>query len=355
MENFNESELFIAKNHVGMTDGDSSWSGVPVLVTGADGFIGSHLTESLVNMGAEVRALAQYNSFDTCGWLDVLAEDVRDRIEIVRGDIRDAGQMSLLCRERKAVFHLAALISIPFSYDAPSSYIQTNVQGTANVLGAAMEGGAEKIIHTSTSEVYGTAITSPIAETHPLQGQSPYSASKIGADMIAQSYYRAFGAPVVTLRPFNTYGPRQSERAVLPTIVRQAIDPACGEIRLGDLNPRRDFCFVADTVNAFIRAAETGNDANGETFNAGTGRMVTIGDAVETVRSLLGSDKPVLEENQRKRPEASEVMALQADYSAFEAATGWRPETDLESGLGQLIDWWRGRDGAWRRDARYIY
>ena len=332
-----------------------SWAGIRVAVTGADGFIGSHLTEALVEAGAHVKALAQYNSFDSHGWLDDLKPQVRSELELVRGDIRDAGQMRDFCRDSSVVFHLAALISIPFSYDTPSSYIQTNVQGTANVLAAALAGGAQKVVHTSTSEVYGTAITAPIAEDHPLQGQSPYSASKIGADMMAMAYHRSFACPVVTLRPFNTYGPRQSERAVLPTVTRQAIDPACPEIRLGDLTPKRDFCFVADTVAAFLAAGATGDAANGKVFNAGTGRMVTVGEAAELIRGIVGTDKPIVAETVRKRPANSEVMALQADWHAFADATGWSPATALEDGLGQLIGWWQGRQGAWRREADYVY
>ena len=330
-------------------------SGAKVVVTGADGFIGSHLVEELVRRGAAVRALAHYNSMDSHGWLDDLAPTVRSELEIIRGDLRDPAQMISLCDNRQFVFHLAALISIPFSYDAPSAYIQTNVQGTANVLDAALKGGAEKIVHTSTSEVYGTAITAPITEDHPLQGQSPYSASKIGADMMATAFHGAFDCPVATLRPFNTYGPRQSERAVLPTIVRQVVDDNCAEITLGDLSPKRDFCFVEDTVAALLAVAGTGPEANGTVLNAGTGRMVTIGDAVQVIRDITGSDKSVAENQQRKRPPNSEVMALQADYTRLNDITGWEPRFTLEKGLTRVVDWWRDRGGNWRRDAGYIY
>jgi NAD dependent epimerase/dehydratase len=338
-------------------NGDALWdlSEAKVVVTGADGFIGSRLVEELVRRGALVRALAQYNSMDSHGWLDDLEAPVRNSIELVRGDIRDPAQMISLCQDRQYVFHLAALISIPFSYDAPSAYIQTNVQGTANVLDAALRGGAQKIIHTSTSEVYGTAITAPISEDHPLQGQSPYSASKIGADMMATAFHGAFDCPVATLRPFNTYGPRQSERAVLPTIVRQVVDDNCAEITLGDLSPKRDFCFVEDTVAAFLAVADTGPEANGTVLNAGTGRMVTIGDALQVIRDITGSDKPVAEDQQRKRPPHSEVMALQADYTRLNSITGWEPRFTLEQGLTRVIDWWCARGGNWRRDADYIY
>ena len=330
-------------------------SGARVVVTGADGFIGSHLVEELVHRGAAVRALAQYNSMDSHGWLDDLAPTVQRELEIIRGDLRDPAQMISLCGNQQFVFHLAALISIPFSYDAPSAYIQTNVQGTANVLDAALKAGAEKIVHTSTSEVYGTAITAPITEDHPLQGQSPYSASKIGADMMATAFHGAFDCPVTTLRPFNTYGPRQSERAVLPTIVRQIVDDSCTEITLGDLSPKRDFCFVEDTVAAFLAIAGTGPEANGKILNAGTGRMVTIGDAVQVIRDITGSDKPIAEDQQRKRPPKSAVMALQADYTRLNGITGWEPLYTLEQGLTRVVDWWRSRGGSWRRDAGYIY
>ena len=332
-----------------------NWSSTPVAVTGADGFIGSHLVATLVRAGAPVRALAQYNSFDTHGWLDDLGADIRGSVEVVRGDVRDAGQMIAFCAGRDVVFHLAALISIPFSYDAPSAYIQTNVQGTANVLGAALAAGATRIVHTSTSEVYGTALTTPITEDHPLQGQSPYSASKIGADMIAESYFRSFDCPVVTLRPFNTYGPRQSERAVLPTIIRQALDPECPEIRLGDISPKRDFCFVRDTVAAFLAIALVDPEDMGRPYNAGTGDMVTIGDAVEVVRKITGTEKPVVSEAARNRPERSEVRALQADPSALHDAVGWKAGTSLEDGLAETVDWWKSRAGAFRKDAAYIY
>lgn len=336
-------------------DAPPNLSGSKVAVTGADGFIGSHLVEELVRQGASVRALAQYNSMDSHGWLDDLDTPIRDGIEIIRGDIRDPSQMISLCQGRQYVFHLAALISIPFSYDAPSAYIQTNVQGTANVLDAALRGGAQKVVHTSTSEVYGTAITTPITEEHPLQGQSPYSASKIGADMMATAFHGAFDCPVATLRPFNTYGPRQSERAVLPTIVRQIIDDDCREISLGDLSPKRDFCFVDDTVAAFLAVMSTGPETHGAVMNAGTGRMVTIGDAVDSVRKITGSNKPISEETQRMRPPKSEVMALQADYSKLQNLTGWTPQYTLEQGLARVVDWWRARGGNWRKDAGYIY
>lgn len=337
-----------------MSNKDSSWSGVRVAVTGADGFIGSHLVEELVLRGANVSALAQYNSFDSVGWLDDLQPSIRNEIEVIRGDIRDAGQMTSFCRDRSVVFHLAALISIPFSYDAPSSYIQTNVQGTANVLSAVLAGGAEKVVNTSTSEVYGTALTTPISEDHPLQGQSPYSASKIGADMIASSYYRSFACPVVTLRPFNTFGPRQSERAVISTVIRQVLDDNCETIQLGDLTPYRDFNFVKDTVSAFLDVAKLDDQYLGQVFNVGSGRMVNIGEMVEMVRVITGCQKTVEQQDHRMRPAKSEVMTLLADASKLHGASGWESAVGLEDGLRQTVDWWSTRMNKVRVGAGYM-
>ncbi len=319
------------------------WKNRKVFVTGADGFIGSHLAEALAASGAEVTALALYNSFDSCGWLDDVAAPVRAAMNIVRGDIRDPHQMAGLCKGQDVVFHLAALIAIPYSYDAPSSYVQTNVQGTTNILKASLDAGVSKIVHTSTSEVYGTAQFTPISEAHPLQGQSPYSASKIGADMMAESFARSFDLPVVTLRPFNTYGPRQSERAVISAVIRQALDPNCDAIRVGDLTPTRDFNFVVDTVSAFMAAAALGQNHFGQTYNAGSGVMVSIQQMLEMVKTLTQCDKVVLHDAQRKRPQKSEVMTLLADASRFEAAAGWTTQTSLENGLGKTIDWWKTR------------
>ena len=319
------------------------WTSNRVVVTGADGFIGSHLSEALVNDGANVTALAQYNSFDSAGWLDEIDNDMRASMTIVRGDVRDAWQMQTLCDGADTVFHLAALIAIPFSYEAPASYVATNVTGTVNVLNACRAAGVRRVVHTSTSEVYGTAQIRPIPESHPLQGQTPYSASKIGADMIAESFFRSFDLPVVTLRPFNTYGPRQSERAVIPAVVRQALDPACPDIRIGDRTPERDFNFVGDTVDAFLAAARMDDTHVGKTFNAGSGRMVTIGETVDLIAMIVGANKEIIEEAARKRPAKSEVMTLMADASALTAASGWQPQTSLEDGLALTADWWRGR------------
>ena len=331
-----------------------TWKNRKVLVTGADGFIGSHLAEALAGRGAEVTALALYNAFDSHGWLDDVAPEARAAMRLVRGDIRDPHQMAALSRGQETVFHLAALIAIPHSYQAPSSYVQTNVQGTVNVLTAARDAGVARIVHASTSEVYGTARFTPITEDHPLHGQSPYAASKIGADMMVESFVRSFALPAVTLRPFNTYGPRQSERAVIGTIIRQALDDRCECLSLGSLSPARDFSFVGDTVEAFIKVAELGGDHAGKVFNAGSGRMVAIGDMVEMVRRITGCDKPVVEEEQRLRPAASEVMELQADASSLREATGWAPAVDLEDGLERTVEWWRGHVERVRSDVGYV-
>ena len=332
------------------------YGGRRVLVTGADGFIGSHLVERLAALGASVTALSLYNSFDRFGWLDDLAPEIWDGIRVVRGDVRDAAFVRGLVEGHEIVFHLAALIAIPFSYEAPGSYVDVNVTGTLNVLEAARINGVARVVHTSTSEVYGTARYEPIDEDHPLQGQSPYSASKIGADMMAEAYARSFGLPVVILRPFNTYGPRQSERAVIPAAIRQALDPGCAEIRLGDLAPRRDFCFVADTADAFARLGLAKAPDYGRPYNAGTGRAVGIGEMVEVVRRLTGCGKPVVGDPDRFRPEGSEVRTLLADSDRLRQATGWTPGHDLEAGLARTVDWWRQRlaAGQVRRGAGYM-
>jgi NAD dependent epimerase/dehydratase len=333
-----------------------NWSGRRVFVTGADGFIGSHLAAKLVGAGAEVTALAQYNSFDHFGWIDDLDSSVRSAMRLERGNVGDAGQMRALCRSQDVVFHLAALIAIPFSYSAPATYVHTNVEGTCNVLQACLDADVGRVVHTSTSEVYGTAQFVPITEAHPLNAQSPYAASKIGGDMIALSFAKSFQLPVVVLRPFNTYGPRQSERAVISTIIRQVLDPSCDAISLGDLSPKRDFTFVADTAAAFMAAASLDDTHIGSVFNAGSGQMITIGDIVERIKAATGSAKPVRLEEKRHRPENSEVMALQADSSKLAAASGWSPEVSLSAGVSQTIEWWRVRiaSGKIRATAEYM-
>ena len=332
-----------------------SYAGKRVLVTGADGFIGSHLVEALLAGGSQVTALAFYNSFDSHGWLDDIGAKTSKALTLVRGDIRDGAFVARLVEGHDLVFHLAALIAIPYSYEAPHSYVETNVTGTLNILEAARRHGVGRVVHTSTSEVYGTAQTTPISEDHPLQGQSPYSASKVGADMMAEAYARSFDLPVAILRPFNTYGPRQSERAVIPTVIRQVLDPTCEAIRIGDPTPTRDFTWVGDTVTAFMAVGTAAGIAFGSPYNAGTGRMVSIGEVVQHICRIVGTQKPVETETERLRPTKSEVKALLADSSRLTAAAGWRAATALEDGLARTIDWWRPRleDRVVRRSTTY--
>ncbi|HRX73156.1 MAG TPA: SDR family NAD(P)-dependent oxidoreductase [Hyphomonas sp.] len=331
------------------------YKGRRVLVTGADGFIGSHLVEALVAAEAKVTALCLYNSFDTFGWIDDLPSASRCRVNAVRGDIRDAAFMRAIISGQDIVFHLAALIAIPHSYVAAQSYVDTNVLGTLNVLEAVRESDVRRVVHTSTSEVYGTALTVPISETHPLQGQSPYSASKIGADMLAESFARSHDLPVVTLRPFNTFGPRQSERAVIPAVLRQALDPDVPAISVGDTSPIRDFTFVADTVAAFLSVGASGAVEFGVPYNAGTGHAVTIGDVVALLCELTDCRKPIEQDTQRLRPPKSEVRELLADPSKLAATTGWQASVSLREGLNVTVDWWRSRlsQGKVRRERSY--
>ncbi|MDH6622244.1 NAD dependent epimerase/dehydratase [Streptomyces sp. LBL] len=308
-----------------------------VAVTGAEGFIGSHLVEALVASGHRVRAMAQYNSFSSYGWLETLPQDVMASVEVVLGDVRDAGSVQHLLTGTETVYHLAALIAIPYSYQAPHSYVSTNVTGTLNVLEAVRRLGIPRMVHTSTSETYGTAQTVPITEDHPINTQSPYSASKAGGDRLADSYYASFGIPVATLRPFNTFGPRQSMRAVIPTVIGQV---AAGErtIALGDLRPTRDFMFVKDTAQAFLAVGTAPAEAVvGRTFNAGTGGEISVGDLVTLVGKLMGAELEVREDAQRIRPAASEVMRLVCDASRLHAATGWEPAHSLQEGLEQTV------------------
>jgi NAD dependent epimerase/dehydratase len=332
-----------------------SFKGLKVLVTGADGFIGSHVTEALARQGAAVTALALYNSFDSHGWLDDVDQSIRRELSLVRGDIRDGAFVNRLVQGHTIVFHLAALIAIPYSYAAAQSYVETNVMGTVNVLEAARQWGTDRIVQTSTSEVYGTAQTMPIAESHPLQGQSPYSASKIGSDMMAEAYARSFGVPVVTLRPFNTFGPRQSERAIVPTLIRQMLDPNCPEIMVGDTSPVRDLTFVEDTAAAFL-AAGSAHLEYGSAYNAGSQRSVTIAELLELILKLGKSNKPVRVDQSRLRPQNSEVRALLADSSRFERETGWKAGTSVSEGLTRTIAWWRNRlsQGRVRQEMNYM-
>lgn len=305
-----------------------------VLVTGADGFIGSHLTEHLLAKGYKVRALAQYNSFNNWGWLEGIKSE---RLEVVCGDVRDSDFCRLLCEGCGTVFHLAALIAIPYSYVAPDSYVDTNIKGTLNMCQAARAASVDRIVVTSTSEVYGTALQVPIAETHPRQPQSPYSATKIGADAIAESFYNAFGLPVVIARPFNTYGPRQSARAIIPTIIGQI---AAGErrIKVGDLSPTRDFNYVDDTCRGFIALAEA-EGIEGRNINIATGTEISMADTLRLIARLMDADVEYVVDKQRIRPSKSEVRRLCGDNSLITSLTPWRPEVSIEEGLRRTIEW----------------
>lgn len=312
-------------------------TGKKVLVTGGEGFIGSHLVESLIEKGAEVTALVQYNSFNNWGWIDTFTPDKKQAVKVVTGDVREYDGMKRVIKGQEVVFHLAALIAIPYSYQSPMAYVRTNVEGTANVLEACREYDVEKIIHTSTSETYGTALYVPIDEKHPMQGQSPYSASKIGADKMAESYYRSFATPVATIRPFNTYGPRQSARAVIPTIISQIL-AGKKEIKLGSLTPTRDFNFVKDTAGAFISIAES-DKTIGEVINAGSNHEISIGDLVKKIAELMDSHIEVISDDQRIRPEKSEVNRLWADNRKIKQLTDWTPKYTLDMGLRETIAW----------------
>ena len=306
-----------------------------VLVTGADGFIGSHLTEMLVAQGAQVRALCLYNSFNDWGWLETVR--CLDQIEILTGDVRDPDFARKATQNCHTVFHLAALIAIPYSYAAPASYVQTNVIGTLNLLQAARDNRIARFIQTSTSEVYGTARQVPIDETHPLQAQSPYSATKIGADALAYSFFNSFNLPVTIARPFNTYGPRQSARAVIPTIISQ-IASGNNTIRLGSLHPTRDFNYVEDTCRGFIELAEC-DAAVGETVNVGSNSEISIGDLAALIKELMGSRISIEADDVRKRPDSSEVERLVCDNSRIRALTGYSPRVDIREGLSRTITW----------------
>jgi NAD dependent epimerase/dehydratase len=312
-----------------------------VLVTGADGFIGSHLTEALVNAGHDVRAFVLYNSFNSWGWLDHSPQEIRSTLDVFAGDIRDPHGVRTAMEGCDTVLHLAALISIPYSYHSPSAYVDTNVKGTLNVVQAAQDLNVGQVVVTSTSEVYGTAQTVPITEEHPLQGQSPYSASKIGADQIALSYNRAFGTPVSVIRPFNTYGPRQSARAVIPTIITQIL-AGKKQIKLGSLHPTRDFNYVADTVAGFIALASS-DAAVGSVVNVGSNFEVTIGETVDMIKEIMNADVEILTDDQRLRPDASEVERLWASNERMKRLTGWEPayggRDGFKRGLEETIAW----------------
>jgi len=310
-----------------------------VAVTGAEGFIGSHLTEALVRRGHRVRAMALYNMFSSRGWLATLDPDIADQVDVVFGDVRDPGSVRSLVEGASAVYHLAALGSVPYSYSAPRSFVDTNTIGTLHVLEAVRACQTPRLVHTSTSETYGTARTVPISESHPLQAQSPYAASKVGADKLVESYHLSFGLPATTLRPFNTFGPRQSTRAVIPQVITQLVGGS-RQLKLGALAPTRDFCFVTDTAQAFIDlGAAPGSAVFGEVFNCGPGDDVAIGRLAEEITGLMGIDADITQDAQRLRPKDSEVMRLVCDASRLRERTGWQPRVDREQGLRQTIEW----------------
>ena len=326
-----------------------NWNGKRVLVTGAAGFIGSHLTERLVELGASVQAMVHYNALGSWGWLD--QSPIRNEIKVIAGDISDRDSVRQAMEGTEIVFHLAALIAIPYSYHAPASYLRTNIEGTLNVLQAARELDLERVVHTSTSEVYGTARMVPIDESHPLQGQSPYSASKIGADKMAEAFHLSFGLPVVTVRPFNTFGPRQSARAIIPTIITQCL--VGNTIRLGNLTPTRDLNYVLNTVNGFILAASA-QAAVGRTINVGSGREISIGDLAQLIARLTGRPITIESDQQRMRPEKSEVERLLADNRLARELLGWEPAITLEKGLELTIEWIKANLKRYRPDVYVI-
>jgi NAD dependent epimerase/dehydratase len=314
-------------------------SGKKVLVTGADGFIGSHLVEALMAAGCDVRSFVFYNSFNSWGWLDSLPMETIKGLDVFAGDIRDPNGVNEAMRGCDVVFHLAALIAIPFSYHSPDSYIDTNIKGTLNVLQAARNQNVERVLITSTSEVYGTAQYAPIDEKHPFQGQSPYSATKIGADRLAESFYRSFQTPITIVRPFNTYGPRQSARAVIPTIITQLLLGAT-ELKLGSLSPTRDFNYVKDTAQGFIALASA-DAAVGQEVNIATGTEVSIGDIAQVLIDELRPETRIVTQDERLRPEASEVFRLIGDNTLIKSLTNWTPEFDLRLGLQDTIRWFK--------------
>jgi NAD dependent epimerase/dehydratase len=323
----------------------SALQGKKILVTGAGGFIGSHLVEQLVSLGAKVRAFVRYNSHADIGLLRFTPQALLDEVELVAGDLRDEDAIRKAVKDCQVVFHLGALISIPYSYHHPVEVASTNIMGTLNVLIACRDLGVERMVHTSTSEVYGTARSVPIDENHPLQGQSPYSASKIGADKLAESFFCAYHLPVITVRPFNTFGPRQSARAVIPTIITQALTR--DTIYLGNLDTTRDFTFVSDTVSGFILAAES-EKGLGDTFNLGTGEEIRIGDLASLIITKIGRQVKLEIQSQRLRPRESEVFRLLSNNALAKETLGWQPQVSLDHGLDQTIDWVRENLGLYR-------
>ena len=319
-----------------------------VMVTGADGFIGSHLTEELVKKGERVKAFCLYNSFGTWGWLDTLPPEIKNEIEVFMGDVRDPNGVRCAMEGQEIVYHLAALIAIPFSYHSPDSYVDTNIKGTLNVLNAARQVGTKHLLVTSTSEVYGTARYVPIDEKHPFQGQSPYSATKIGADRLAESFWRSFGLPVTIVRPFNTYGPRQSARAVIPTIITQLLAGKT-EIKLGSLTPTRDFNYVKDTAAGFMALGDC-EAAIGQEVNIATGEEHSIGDLANELIRQINPEAKIVCDAQRLRPENSEVERLLGDASKMRALTGWKPAYTFEQGLAATIEFLRGNMERYKPD-----
>jgi len=324
------------------------WQDRPVLVTGAGGFIGSHLVDELLQRGAEVTAFVHYNARNDWGMLEGHYTETTPHLKVIAGDVTDALFVKKAVADKEIVFHLAALIGIPYSYIAPESYINTNIRGTLNLMQACLEENVDRIVHTSTSEVYGTAQYTPIDEKHPLQGQSPYSASKIGADKIAESFYCSFGLPVMTIRPFNTFGPRQSTRAVIPTIITQAL--TSDRVRLGSLTPVRDLTYIADTVSGFIKISESIKTI-GRTVNTGSGRGVTIGELSDIIIGKVNPNVKIVAEQKRVRPEKSEVMQLLCDNRLAEELAGWRPAYTLEEGLDLTIGWMKEHIASYKTGA----
>lgn len=327
-----------------------------VLVTGAEGFIGSHLVEELVTRGHEVTAMVQYNSFNSQGWLDAVSDAIKGNLSVQAGDIRDGGNVRQLVEGHQRVIHLAALIAIPYSYAAPTSYVETNVLGTLNVLEASRAAGVERVVHTSTSEVYGTAQYVPIDEQHPLIGQSPYSASKIGADQLAHSFWASFSLPVVTVRPFNAYGPRQSQRAFIPSVIVQLLGGA-PELQLGSLEPTRDLTYVADTARGFADVIES-DDGVGETFNMGSGYEVSMRHVFDTLCDIAGRNPSVVTDAERLRPGASEVKRLWSNSSKMTDVFGWSPahpgEDGLRRGLEATYEWFKSSPSGGYSPTRYV-
>ena len=326
-----------------------SWNNKRVLITGAGGFIGSHLTERLVEEGAQVRALVHYNALGRWGWLD-RSPSLKD-IDVIAGDLTDRDSVRLAVKDREIVFHLGALIAIPYSYQAPLSYIHTNTEGTLNILQTSRDEGVERIVHTSTSEVYGTAQYVPIDEKHPLKGQSPYAASKIGADKMAEAFHLSFNLPVVTVRPFNTFGPRQSMRAIIPTIIVQCLTG--DTIQLGNLHPTRDLNFVSNTVDGFLLAASE-PAALGQTVNLGSGREISVGDLANLIAKMVGKPIKIESEDERLRPQGSEVERLLAENALAQKLLGWKPKVSLEEGLSRTIGWIKENLELYRGNA-YVY